>query len=479
MSHKLRVRRVWISLIGSTVVAGAVLVAQERAPQTESIRAADLRADLFFLAGDALQGRLTGTPTNLLAGDYLKSRFERMGLKPAGPGGSFFQEYNLAIATLGDGNGLRVVRAGGPTLKLKPGQDYYPHRFSASGSAGGTIVFAGFGITAADRGYDDYRGDVRGKIVLVLNHEPGERDPNSLFDGVVTAESSSPLRKALFAQDKGAAGILFVDDVHNHPGPANFEASAATYWPPKPPRIERFTLATWMDRVRIPAAEISPALADTLLQSTGKTLADLARSSETSTGTTPVAIAGIETEITAAVNRHVVPDRNVVAAVEGSDPKLKDEAIIVCAHFDHNGADGDQIFNGADDDGSGTVGLLEIAEAYALAAHTGQRPRRSVIFAAWNSEERGLLGAWAFTERPTWPLDRIVAVLNMDMIGRNEEVQEGGGARFRGLDLQTAESNQNAVNVIGSSRSADLKAAVGDANRQIGLEIKLRYDNNV
>jgi hypothetical protein len=218
-----------MSVVAAAAVIAAVLVAQERAPQNESIRAADLRADLFFLAGDALQGRLTATPTNRLAGDYLRSRFERMGLKPAGPNGSFFQDYNLAIATLGDGNGLQVAKSGGPTLKLKPGQDYYPHRFSASGSARGPIVFAGFGITAADRGYDDYRGDVRGKIVLVLNHEPGERDPKSLFDGVVTAESSSPLRKALFAQDKGAAGILFVDDVHNHPGPASFESSAASY----------------------------------------------------------------------------------------------------------------------------------------------------------------------------------------------------------------------------------------------------------
>ena len=109
----------------------------------------------------------------------------------------------------------------------------------------------------------------------------------------------------------------------------------------------------------------------------------------------------------------------------------------------------------------------------------GRRPRRSVLFAAWNSEERGLLGAWAYTERPTLaPLDRITAVLNMDMIGRNEEVPVGGGARFRGLDLQTAESNRNATNVIGTTRSAGLKAAIERANRAIGLELKFRYDNN-
>lgn len=150
----------------------------------------------------------------------------------------------------------------------------------------------------------------------------------------------------------------------------------------------------------------------------------------------------------------------------------------MCAHYDHDGADGARVFNGADDDGSGTVALLEIAEAYALAARNGERPKRSVLFAAWNSEERGLLGAWAYAENPLVPLERTVATLNMDMIGRNEEVRLGGGRRFRGLELQTAESNKNAVNIMGYSYSADLKRAVEEANRGSELQLKMRYDNN-
>jgi Zn-dependent M28 family amino/carboxypeptidase len=272
--------------------------------------------------------------------------------------------------------------------------------------------------------------------------------------------------------------VLFVSDVHNHPGPANFEAAARAFWPEAPPRIERYTLATLMEQVRIPAVQISPALAASLLEASGTSLEALGRAADAPGGLTPVALKG-QVEVTTSVNRHVVPDRNVLAKIEGSDPKLKGEWIIVCAHYDHDGADGGRIFNGADDDGSGTVGLLEIAEAYALAAREGRRPRRSVLFAAWNSEERGLLGAWAYAERPLVPRERIVAVLNMDMIGRNEEVPEGGGNRFRGLDLQTAESNRNAVNVIGTARSADMKAGVTRANSGIGLELKFRYDNNV
>jgi Zn-dependent M28 family amino/carboxypeptidase len=174
-----------------------------------------------------------------------------------------------------------------------------------------------------------------------------------------------------------------------------------------------------------------------------------------------------------------VPDRNVVALLEGSDPRLKNEWVIVSAHYDHNGADATQIFNGADDNGSGVVALIEIAEAYALAAREGRRPKRSILFASWNSEERGLLGAWAYTEQPLAPLSTIAAVLNMDMIGRNEEVQVGGGPRFNGLEVQTAESNSNALNVMGFSRSPDVAAAVDRANAGIGLELKKRYDNNV
>ncbi len=456
------------------------LAAPQRAPQIESIRIEDLRADLFLLAGDGFRGRLTNTPENRLAGEFIKARFERLGLKPAGPDGSYFEPYNLMTSSLGEGNQLVASPGEGVELRAAQGQDFYPQSFSASGRASSGLVFVGFGITSPALGYDDYRGEqVKGNVVLALTHEPGENDPNSPFDGLVTAQLASPLEKALAAEARGAVGILFVSDVHNHPGPGNFEAEAQNYWPAQPPRLGRYTLATWMERVRIPAAQISPALAEILIRGTHRTLQDLARSAETPRGITPIPVPAAKVELTTAVERHVVPDRNVVAALEGADPRLKDEWVIVCAHFDHDGADGDRIYNGADDDGSGTVGLLEIAEAYALAAQAGQRPRRSLLFAAWNSEERGLLGAWAFTETPLVPLERVAGVLNMDMIGRNEEVQVGGGPRFRGLEVQTAESNNNAINVLGYSRSPELYAVVQRANAGVGLDLRPRYDNNV
>ena len=456
----------------------APVSAQQRAPQNESIRQEDLRADLFFLAGDSLRGRLTDTDENRATADYLRSRFERMGLRPAGPNGSYFQPYNLMTATLAEGNGLDVIAGEGATRHLIAGQEFYPQRFSASGRANAPLVLVGFGISAPQLQHDDYNGDVKGKIVLALDHEPGERDPNSPFDGVVTSEGSAGWRKALGAQEKGAAAILFVSDVHNHPGVANFEAAARNVWPDKPTRILNYTLATWADRIRIPVAQISPALAATLVAGTGKSLEDLSRSAETPREFTPLTLPGARIDLRTAVDRHVVPDRNVVALLEGSDPRLKDEWVIVSAHFDHNGADPTQIFNGADDNGSGVVALLEIAEAYALAATDGHRPKRSILFAAWNSEERGLLGAWAYTEQPLRPLPSIAAVLNMDMIGRNEEIPVGGGQRFNGLEVQTAESNANALNLMAFSKVPDLTAVVERANAGIGLDLKKRYDNN-
>jgi len=380
-------------------------------------------------------------------------------------------------ATLGEENALEID-SNGAARRLREGQEFYPHLYSATGHAAGSVAFVGFGISAPPLSYDDYAGDIKGKIVLALDHEPGERDPDSPFDGLIASEWSTPWRKAQAAQDKGAVAVLFVADVHNHPGAANFESSARAYWPEKPPRILNYTLAAWADRIRIPVAQISPALAASLLPTAGKSLEDLARSAETTRGFTATALAGVRIDLHTAVDRHTVPDRKVVAALEGADPRLKNEWVIVSAHFDHNGADGTQIFNGADDNGSGTVALIEIAEAYALAAKDGQRPKRSVLFAAWNSEERGLLGAWAYTEQPLAPLTSIAAVLNMDMIGRNEEIPVGGGGRFAGLEVQTAESNANAVNMMAFSKVPDVTAAVEKANAGIGLELKKRYDNN-
>ena len=296
----------------------------------------------------------------------------------------------------------------------------------------------------------------------------------------MTSEFSNALKKALAAQAKGAAAVLFVTDVQNHNGNQSFEAASRAYWPAQPPRFLPYTLSAWAEKLTIPVGQISVALADSLLRATGKSLADLARESESANGTPPVIVPNVRVRVQTAVTRTRTPDRNVLAMLEGSDPRLKDEWIVISAHPDHNGAVGDSVFHGADDNGSGAVALLAIAEAYAKAAASGQRPKRSVLFASFNSEERGpLMGSWGFTEAPSIPLDHVAAMINMDMIGRNEEVPPNGGARFRGLPEQTSESNANTVTLLGWSRSAGLTKSVENANTKYGLTLKKNYDNNV
>jgi hypothetical protein len=458
---------------------GAFLAAQGTAPFNDSIRLADLRADVGFLAGDSFRGRFIGTTENLLAAEFVRSRFERAGLAGGAPDKTFLQPVRLMGSSLGEGNTLQASLPGSGAFTYTITQDFYPRRFSPSRTAGGPLVYAGFGMVEPRLGRDDFGDRVKGRVVLVLDHEPGEKDRESPFEGLVSAEAAEPLRKALAAQAKGAVGILFVSDVHNHPL-QDFATRAREYWPQPAPRIDQFTLASWASRLEIPAAQISPALASSLLSGTGRALAELARDAEQPRGVEPTAIEGVEVTLTTAVTRRTIVDRNVLGLVEGADPQLKNEVVIVSAHYDHEGADGTLIYNGADDNASGVAGLLEIAEAYGLALASNQRPRRSVLLAAWGSEERGpLLGSWAYVDEPTFPMARTVAVLNMDMIGRNEEVLVGGGPKFEGLDPQTAHSNRNSLNLVGFSRHPELAAIIERVNGGgFGLDLRLRYDNN-
>ncbi len=466
-------------LVGAGALTAAAM-AQTAAPANDSITREELEADLGFLASDALRGRLTGTPEYFIAAKFIESRFRRLGLEAIGPDGAFLHTFSLTRATLGSANRMRVIQ--GPNLRTeaKLFEDFRPMFFSGSGTSRGEVVFAGYGIEAPSLGWNDLRGEVvRGKLLLVLDGDPGADDPKSIFDGVVKSIHADPMRKTLRAQAKGAIGILFVNPGDQAHGVTRFQQESRSYWPERPPRLDRYALSTQADQVRIPAAAVSPALAQLLLGD--RKPAELVGDAERAGGMTPVPLGPSEVEIELDVRRHVLEDRNVVAAVEGADEQLRQEAVILTAHYDHNGSEGTTVFNGSDDNGSGTAALLEIAEAYALAARRGQRPRRSVVFLALGSEERccgPLLGAWAWAEHPWWPLEKTAAVLNMDMISRNEEVPAGGGKRFRGLPVQTAESNADSVNIIGYSYSPDLRRAVMEANRSYHLVLRFRYDNN-
>ena len=251
-------------------------------------------------------GAFTATPENNLATEYVASRFSRLGLRPVTNDGSFFLRYNLITARADPTGSLEAAR-GPSTRKFFQGVDFYPHRFSGSGLAQGKLAFAGFGIVAPDQGRDDYKGlDVRGRVVLVLDHEPGETDPASPFDGVVASEHADPLRKAVEAERKGAVALLIVSDVHNHPNPENFEALAAAYWPASPPRIERYALQSRVEQVSIPVAQVSRSVAADLLQSVNDSLVALSRSVDAGGGAGAVAVDAVTVTLSLAVRCHIV-----------------------------------------------------------------------------------------------------------------------------------------------------------------------------
>ena len=478
-------RRTWILGIaaGATLVVAAVVTAQAprqtTAPGSYTIRPDDLQADVRFLAGDSLQGRRTGTPGNRQAADFIASRFERLGLMGVGTNGSHFQDFELVTASLGDDNRLTVT--GVSAAEVTFGATYYPDSTSGTGTAAGDVVFMGFGISAAALGHDDYQSStaLAGKVALILNHEPGEFDADSPFDGQMASEHARSVRKVLAAQAAGVTAVLMAPDMHNHEGRLGTSRPWRSVWPARPRRQPRYQVAEWVTAVTIPVAQISGELATRIVENAGLEMQELgATRAERRGGINAVPLPGQHVELTTSVRRRVEPNRNVVGLIEGTDPALRDEWVLITAHYDHEGADGSRVFNGADDNASGVAGLIEIAEAYEAAARDGVRPRRSILLAAWNSEEQGLLGAWSYTAAPLHPLARTVAVLNMDMIGRDEEVPAGAGARFYGLTVQTAESNRNAVNILGYSRSPDLRRAAQQANTGARLQLRFRYDDN-
>ena len=450
--------------------------AQGPAPGGATIRAADLRRDVADLASDERRGRLAGTPENDEAAEWIRSRFEALGLAP--PAGGHLQPFDLIVPALGadDAQSLTVHAPGGPPAPARLGADFYPERFSAAAAARGAVTYVGFGISAPALGHDDYAGaDVAGRVVLALAHEPGEFDAASPFDGTYASEHGRAVLKAREAARRGAAAVLLVTDVHNHGGGESLRGRMDRTWAAAPGRTPRYELGAWMDAVGVPVVRIAPRLAARLLGENGRGFERLAAQAE------QPAFVPVDTEVEVAVAVSVTERRitlhNVVGLLEGADPALRREWVIVGAHLDHEGTVGSRVYAGADDNASGVAGMLAIAAACAQAARDGIRPRRSILFTAWNAEERGLFGSWAHVERPPAPLDDAVAVLNLDMIGRNEEVPARRGRRFRGLPVQSAAANRNAVNVLGYSFSRDLRDAA-EAAGPAGLTVRFRYDDS-
>ncbi len=374
-----------------------------------------------FLASNALQGRGDGTPQLNEAADYIAAQFKAAGLEPAGDDNSYFQKFNIMTGgKIGPGNKL-VVKTGTGTFDAILAKDFLPVGAGDKGSVEGEVVFAGYGITADEYKYDDYKDiDATDKIVLVLADEPGENDESSPFNGKQPTFYSHDNAKAANAKYHTARAILIVQD------PANHE-DASKDLPEQGMSLE-------VEDLGIPAIRITRVFAQRMLDADHKNLLELQKQIDSKTAPQSFVLKGEEVKLVADVARIPKEIRNVIAMLPGTDPALANETVVIGAHYDHLGHGGrssvspkdiGRIHPGADDNASGTAGLIELAAA--LARDAAPR-KRAYLFIAFAGEELGLRGSYYWTAHPTRPLNKVVAMLNMDMIGRerNDQLYLGG-----------------------------------------------------
>jgi len=385
-------------------------------PRSEktTISTDQVRKDVAYLASDELEGRRAGTRGNQLAATYIADRFRRLGLSTVPGGDEYYHSFGyVAGVRVGSGN---VLMLHGPGFDRRPtvGVDFNPMGFSGVASASAPLLFVGYGITASDMNYDDYAGiDAKGKIVVMMRYSPDGSGPHSGF-GRHMAFSA----KVRNAKDHGAVGIIFINQ----------------------PSDESKLYPVALDR-NFTDAEIASVFARNDLFSavrdpSGRTLSQVQAAIDSTRTPVSFAIAESSAEVRTDVSVERVSIPNVVASLPGNDPELRDQIIVVGAHFDHLGWGGEgslydkhdsAIHHGADDNASGTAGVMALAEYFARAKNN----RRTLVFMAFNAEEEGLLGSQSFVSNLPFPDSSIVTMVNMDMIGRldsNTLVVQGTGS---------------------------------------------------
>lgn len=394
----------------SVVIAVSVMTACDRVPLPDTspdITAEDIYAHVAYLASDELGGRPAASEFEIKAAHYIEAIFKKNGLKPAGKDGDFLFPFEIVAGVkAGPENGLSVtIEKSEKEYFLN--KDFIPLSFTDNGTFEGELVFVGYGIESEDLNYNDYENvDVKDKIVLALRFSPDGNNPHGAFYSYASLR-----RKATAARENGARGIIFVT------GPRQSDEDDLV-----PLRYDRTPL-----RSGIGAISLRREIAEAIFAAEGKSLADIQQQIDEEKAPQSFALRKAYVRFTTDVQEVRRAAHNVAGLLEGSDPNLRNEIIVVGAHFDHLGlgennslapeAKG-QIHNGADDNASGTAGMLELVEALSRA---DEKPRRSLLFIAFSAEERGLLGSRAYVDDPNFPADRVVAMINMDMIGRMKD----------------------------------------------------------
>jgi hypothetical protein len=488
----------------------------------EAITSKDSITLLTYLSSDLMEGRETATRGYQLAAEYAASLFQLWQLKPAGDQPSmgrmgmmmmmargrgqagaaprersYIQEFALKELTESTSEIGLEVKQGGliRTQTFQPNVDY-TGMFTGSDSFSAPVVFAGYGIVEKGIAWDEFKNlDVKGKIVLILSEAPGKDNPESPFQkNKELKEKYFPAAPAMFARRGGGGfnktqeiaklGAVAILQVRNTGKDSDmFNAMAG----PRRINDERPIINEPRRRMMIPGAsqrmpwESSPVInitremANAVLEASGQTIDDLKQKIETASKPASMELPGTRLTVTTSAKAELIRSQNVLAYIEGSDPKLKDEVVVVGAHLDHLGKRGDYIFNGADDNGSGSVGVISLARAFAM---NPERPKRTVVFALWTGEEEGLLGSRYYVMNPPFPIDKTIAYFNMDMISRPyDESTLPRMARMMNIPVDNELFKKIKVAnflPVSFSAGAGLAETIRNANQYVGLDLYLR-----
>jgi Zn-dependent M28 family amino/carboxypeptidase len=384
-------------------------------PALDTITADGILSHIKVLASDEFEGRAPATKGEDLTIQYLTQQFQKLGLKPGNPNGTYLQNVPLVGIT---SHAETTIQIKGKKLALTPKTDYIAsseRTFPEVMVPDSPVVFVGYGVVAPEYGWDDYKDvDVKGKTMLILVNDPPVPDPadptkldEKMFKGRAMTYYGRWTYKYEIASTKGAAAVLIVHET----GPAGypFEVVSGSFG------RENFTIQRPDKNLgRVPVEGwITYAKAAELCKLAGQDLEALKKSAIRK-DFKPVLL-DAKASFRIKNDLRTVDSHNVIAKLEGSDPKLKDEYVVYTAHWDHEGRDpslkGDQIYNGAIDNASGTAGLLEIAGAY---TKLNPAPKRSILFLSVTAEEKGLLGSEYYAENPLYPLKKTLADINMD-----------------------------------------------------------------
>lgn len=427
-NHPRRARPLLLACL-LTAAAAPVVAQSENSAEFSADR---YLSEVKFLSADAREGRLPGSKGIEQAAIFIANQFMTIGLAPAGVDNSYFQPFELQhFKRMHDDEAVLTIEGAEITVRLQ--RDWRPAPFSKFvTNFGGALAFAGYGIdypgekpadaekkagngdaathpaTAPAGAYSDYDGlDAKGKVLIIFRYEPRFGDVDAKFGGKVPSMFADWSHKSEAAAKHGAAGLLVV----NPPGrDGNGDGL------PDPDQLPVWNVREAEQNYAVPIAFISQDLAERLLKA-GGLAAPAALEHRIESDRKPVSADLKNLKATVATGFHHVKGRNIIGLLPGSS--APDEFIVIGAHYDHVGtfvtsAGYPEIHNGADDNASGTSGVIELARAIAA----GPRPRRSILFMTFSAEEMGLLGSEYYVAHPTVPIRQIKAMLNLDMIGR-------------------------------------------------------------